>query len=54
MALSDGENGTTDLKWTADITIVGTIASLASRLMSPVTKKMTGIFFDCVKAKIEA
>lgn len=53
MLLSDGADGTTDLNWTADITIVGTIASLASRLMAPVTKRMTGIFFDCVKAKIE-
>lgn len=54
MNLSDGPDDTTELKWTADITIVGTIASLASRLMGPVTKKMTGIFFDCVKEKIEA
>ena len=54
MMLSDGENGTTDLNWKANITIVGTIASLASRLMGPVTKKMTGVFFDCVKSKIES
>ena len=54
MNLSDGPDDTTELKWTADITIVGTIASLASRLMGPVTKKMTGIFFECVKERIEA
>ncbi|HUF39241.1 MAG TPA: carbon monoxide dehydrogenase subunit G [Anaerolineales bacterium] len=54
MELSDAPGGATQLKWTADITIVGTIASLASRLMAPVTKKMTGVFFDCVKAKLEA
>jgi carbon monoxide dehydrogenase subunit G len=53
MSLSDGPDGSTDLGWTADITIVGTIASLASRLMGPVTKKMTGMFFECVKSKIE-
>ena len=53
MELSDGPDDGTHLKWTADITVVGTIASLASRLMGPVTKKMTGIFFDCVKEKIE-
>ncbi len=53
MAFADGANGTTDLKWTADIAVVGSIASLASRLMGPVTRKMTGMFFDCVKAKIE-
>ena len=53
MLLSDGEAGTTDLKWTADITVVGTIASLASRLMSGVTKKLTGEFFECVRSRIE-
>ena len=53
MKLSDGENGSTNLNWTADITVVGTIASLASRMMSGVTKKLTGDFFKCVKEKIE-
>jgi hypothetical protein len=33
MALSDGPDGTTELHWTADITILGTLASLAARLM---------------------
>jgi carbon monoxide dehydrogenase subunit G len=51
--LSDGPDGTTDLKWTAEIAIMGTIASLASRLMGPVTKKLSGVFFECVKSKIE-
>ena len=54
MQLSDGEGGTTLLDWSAEVTIVGTIASLASRLMSSVTKKLTSQFFDCVKRKIEA
>jgi carbon monoxide dehydrogenase subunit G len=53
MFVTDGENGTTDLKWTADISVVGTIASVAARLMGPVTKKLTGMFFECVKGKIE-
>lgn len=53
MFLSDGENSTTDLKWTADIAVVGNIASVAARLMGPVTKKLTGMFFECVKGKIE-
>ncbi|MFQ5409830.1 MAG: CoxG family protein [Anaerolineales bacterium] len=53
MILSDAVAGTTDLKWTADITVVGTIASLASRLMSGVTKKLTGEFFECVRSRIE-
>jgi carbon monoxide dehydrogenase subunit G len=54
MSLSDGPDGSTDMAWWADITVLGTIASLASRLMGGVTKKLTGAFFDCVKGKIEA
>jgi carbon monoxide dehydrogenase subunit G len=53
MKLSDGEEGTTTLDWSADITIVGTIASLANRMMGGVTRKLTAIFFKCVKGKIE-
>jgi len=54
MYLSDGEDGITELKWIADVVVVGTIASLASRLMGGATKKLTGAFFDCVRSKIEA
>ena len=54
MNLSDGPDGSTELKWTAGITVSGTIASLASRMMAPVTKKLTVQFFDCVKSRIEA
>jgi uncharacterized protein len=53
MKLSDGEGGATVLDWSADITIVGTIASLAARLMGVVTRKLTDAFFDCVRQKIE-
>jgi len=53
MRLSDGQPGTTELQWTADVAIVGTIAGLASRLMGPMTKQMSAQFFDCIKAKIE-
>ena len=52
--LSDGADGSTDLVWSADVSIVGSIASLAARLMKPVTAKMTSQFFSCVKKKIEA
>jgi carbon monoxide dehydrogenase subunit G len=54
MTLSDGPNGSTDLAWVANVTVVGTIASLASRLMGSVTQKLTGEFFNCAKQKIEA
>ena len=54
MSLSDLPGGATKLHWTADITIVGQLASLAARLMGTVSQKMTSAFFDCVRKKIEA
>ncbi len=47
-----GENET-ELRWTADVSVQGTIASLASRLMGSVTQRLTGEFFDCVRDHIE-
>ncbi len=54
MRLSDDHGAGTALDWSADVNIVGTIASMASRLMGGITQKMTGQFFDCIKGKIEA
>lgn len=53
MLLSDGVDGSTDLTWKADITVVGKIASVAARMMNSVTKKLTTKFFECFKAQIE-
>jgi carbon monoxide dehydrogenase subunit G len=53
MELADGANGSTDLAWSADVTISGTIASLAARLMGSVTQKLTASFFDSVRKDIE-
>jgi carbon monoxide dehydrogenase subunit G len=53
MVLSDGPDGSTLLSWQADVVISGTIASLASRLMGSVTKKLTATFFNCVKKQLE-
>lgn len=54
MFLSDGPDGSTDMKWTAEVVILGSLASLAARMMAPVTQKLTGEFFNCVKKNIEA
>lgn len=54
MYLSDGPDGSTELRWAADVAIVGTIASLASRLMGGMTRKLSDSFFACIKAKLEA
>jgi uncharacterized protein len=54
MFLSDGPDGSTDMKWTAEVTVLGSLASLAGRMMTPVTQKLTGEFFNCMKKKIES
>lgn len=53
MALAKGPDGSTDMRWTTDITVLGTIASLASRLMGNVAQKLSTDFFSCVKSRIE-
>lgn len=53
MHLAEGADGSTDMEWSAEVKVLGTIASLAARLMNPVTQKLTGEFFGCVKKKIE-
>jgi uncharacterized protein len=53
MFLSEAAGGGTDLNWRADVVVVGTIASLASRLMGGVTRKLSDSFFDCLKKQIE-
>jgi len=51
--LSQNTEKHTELMWTAEVTVVGKIATLASRLMGGVSQKMAGEFFNCVKNKIE-
>lgn len=53
MILAEAPGGTTQMNWTADIAIMGQLASLAARMMSPISQKLTAQFFDCAKVKIE-
>jgi carbon monoxide dehydrogenase subunit G len=53
MKLSTVDQNTTNLEWTAEVNIGGTLASVANRLMGGVTQKLTGKFFDCMKEKME-
>lgn len=53
MTLTTTGEAQTELTWTADVSIQGTMASLASRLMGSVTQRLTGEFFDCVKKHVE-
>jgi carbon monoxide dehydrogenase subunit G len=53
MTLSEPENGTTELAWAAEVGLAGTLASVGSRLMGGVAKKVTDAFFVKVRKKIQ-
>lgn len=53
MSLSDGADGSTVVHWTADVNVSGQLASLASRLMLPVSQKLSEQFYNEVRRKIE-
>jgi carbon monoxide dehydrogenase subunit G len=53
MTLLETPDGHTELRWAADVSVVGQLASLAARLMTSVSQKLTGLFFDAVRQKIE-
>ena len=53
MHLSDGPDGSTLVHWTADVNVAGQLASLAARLMVPVSQKLSGLFYDEVRKRIE-
>jgi uncharacterized protein len=50
---TNGAADHTEMKWTADVVVVGKIAMLASRMMGGVSQKLAGDFFNCVKSNIE-
>jgi carbon monoxide dehydrogenase subunit G len=52
MLLAEVEGGT-QMSWTAEVTVLGQLASLAARMMTPVSQKLTEQFFNVVKQKIE-
>jgi len=54
MRLSDAPDGATRMAWTAEVTVLGQLASVASRLMHPVSQKLVAQFYACTKRKIEA
>jgi carbon monoxide dehydrogenase subunit G len=54
MSLSDGPGDSTQVHWTADVNVSGQLASLAARLMLPVSQKLAAQFYDEVRRRIEA
>ncbi len=53
MHLIDSPVDSTRVYWTADITVSGQLASLAARLMVPVSQKLASQFYEQVRKKIE-
>lgn len=53
MHLSDGTDGSTQVHWTADVSVSGQLASLAARLMVPVSQKLASQFYEEVRKRIE-
>ena len=53
MRLSDGVENSTIVNWTANVNVSGQLASLASRLMVPVSQKLAQEFYERVRKKIE-
>lgn len=48
-----GENET-QMDWKATVVVSGTIASVGARLLNGTAERLTGQFFDCLKAKLQA
>lgn len=53
MTLADAPDGSTELAWTAEVSVAGTIASLAARVLGGISKKITGAFFARVRKEVE-
>jgi carbon monoxide dehydrogenase subunit G len=44
----------TQMTWTADVNISGTLASVGARLLEGTAHRLTAKFFDCFRQKLEA
>jgi carbon monoxide dehydrogenase subunit G len=54
MVLSGPDGGPTTMAWSAEVAILGTIASVGSRLIEGTANKLITQAFDCMRAKLEA
>jgi molybdenum cofactor cytidylyltransferase len=54
MHLEDAPQGATAMRWTAEVAVMGTIASIAARLMGSVARRLTDAFFESVRRRIES
>jgi carbon monoxide dehydrogenase subunit G len=54
MHLDDGDEAdTTVMRWVAEVSISGKLASVGARLIEGTTNKLIGQTFDCIKATLE-
>ena len=54
MRLSGPPEGPTTMDWSAEVTIMGTIAAVGARFIEGTADKLIGEAFDCMRAKLEA
>lgn len=54
MHLTAKDENETQMDWKATVVVSGTIASVGARLLSGTAERLTGQFFDCLKAKLQA
>jgi uncharacterized protein len=54
MILAGPAEGPTTMTWSADVTIMGSIASVGARLVEGTANKLITQAFDCMRAKLEA
>jgi carbon monoxide dehydrogenase subunit G len=54
MVLRGPPEGPTTMAWSADVSIMGTIASVGSRLIEGTANKLITQAFDCMRAKLES
>ena len=53
IVLTETAQGWTEMKWGVDLTVFGSLADLAERLIPSVSKQLVGEFFKCVKQTLE-
>jgi carbon monoxide dehydrogenase subunit G len=53
MVLTGLPPGPTTMRWSADVSIMGTIASVGSRLIEGTADRLINQAFDCMRAKLE-
>ncbi len=54
MTLSGPPEGPTTMDWSAEVTIMGSIAAVGARFIEGTANKLIGQAFDCMRARLEA